>query len=131
MDERQRVDVDANGRYWGGAFVKAYQRRWDREPKMGEHVVAVDGEDEWVGVVVQVNPGHALLYIFDFDDPSTYWVEDASLSAEETLRRFEALRPEPTCGPLTHSAATTVTLTWPDDAPGMSVGVSDKEAGNE
>jgi hypothetical protein len=27
------------------------------------------------------------------------WVDDDSMSAEETRRRFEALRPEPTTGP--------------------------------
>lgn len=48
------------------------------------------------------------------------WVDDENLSREETLRRFEALSPEPTRGPLpggavvataprTYSGATTVT----------------------
>jgi len=32
---------------------------------------------------------------------TTDWVQDADLPAEETLRRFEALGPEPTEGPAT------------------------------
>lgn len=30
------------------------------------------------------------------------WVDDDSLSAEETMARFEALSPEPTRGPVWH-----------------------------
>lgn len=43
-----------------------------------------------------------------------YWVEDESLSAEETLARFAALHPQPTTGPRTFSGCpSTRTLTWP------------------
>ena len=42
------------------------------------------------------------------------WVEDESLSREETLARFAALHPKATRGPRTTSFATSVTLTWPE-----------------
>lgn len=45
-----------------------------------------------------------------------YWVEDESLSREETLARFYALKPEPTVGPKTMTHGETTSLSWPPES---------------
>lgn len=47
------------------------------------------------------------------------WVEDATLTREETLRRFEALGPEPTSGP--SPVPSSQALTWQDGRPRPSL----------
>lgn len=46
---------------------------------------------------------------------ATDWVQDETLSAEETMAKFEALKPEPTAGPLQRGYAVTT------DAPPWTV----------
>lgn len=43
-----------------------------------------------------------------------YWVEDESLSREETLRRFYSMKPETTRGPSTLTPGETIERKWPD-----------------
>jgi hypothetical protein len=58
------------------------------------------------------------------------WLEDDSLSAEETMRRFRALRPQPTVGPSFPKATRTRLVRMEDyyaevaAAPGTQAGPS-------